>query len=62
MKYKEVKHFPLKKLREENKLTVREFAYLSGIHYTYISRLENEKFIASMEMLEKIKETFNKLK
>lgn len=57
--YYEIGTFDLAKWRKANNLTIRQFAKKAKIHFTYISRLENQKSIASPDMWEKIRKVIN---
>lgn len=50
MKYTIIKDYPLREKMENKKLTIRQLSNLSGVHYTYISRLLTGKSVASEEL------------
>jgi transcriptional regulator with XRE-family HTH domain len=49
----------LKDLRLKRGYTVRHLAELLNMNFSYLSRVENEKKIPSLELLEQIAEFFN---
>lgn len=55
MKYKVIKHFPLRELMNHKGHTCRSLGKAAGVHYTYISRLLKGKSIATETMVEKLK-------
>jgi len=50
MKYTIIKDYPLREKMDRKKLTIRQLSTLSGVHYTYISRLLTGKSVASEEL------------
>jgi plasmid maintenance system antidote protein VapI len=54
MKYTIIKEYPLKEKMEKKKLTIRSLSELSGVHFTYISRLLVGKSVATEEMKNKL--------
>lgn len=49
----------LKKIREDKGLTLREVADKTGIHFTYIGKLENGQHKANLEMINKLCKFYN---
>lgn len=54
MKYTVIKTFPLRKTMLRKGLTIRKLSELSGVHFTFISRLLTGKSIASEEVKNKL--------
>lgn len=51
---KMIEMFPLDKVMREKKISDRKLAELTGVHYTHISRLRNERSMASVATAKKI--------
>ena len=50
----------IKKLREDNKIKLNNFAFKSGIEPSTLSRIENKKLELKISVLEKIAKAYNK--
>ena len=54
IEYIETKKYPLRKKMDKKHLTIRQLGELSGVHYTYISRLLTGKARASKEVINRL--------
>jgi len=55
MQYSIIKSYPLRERMRLKGLTIRKLSVLSGVHYTYISRLLSGKSVGSENIMTKLK-------